>query len=64
MSLNNVGYPKQITHESLIRTQQVASCWNCECFDKKSEICLEFNMRPPAKVIVFGCEEWEGEIPF
>ena len=41
------------------------SCINCNFFSDK-EICSIFNARPPAKVIVHGCERWEDkdEIPF
>ena len=55
-------------HEKLVVKQLVKSCYNCEHFDKEdlggSETCVIWSVRPPAKVIVFGCADWEGEIPF
>lgn len=44
------------------------SCLNCEKFDEKQEICkhMNCNQRPPARVIAYGCPQWEDydEIPF
>lgn len=43
------------------------SCINCINFrEHQNEICGLANQRPPAKVIVFGCQMWEDkdEIPF
>lgn len=41
------------------------SCINCEHFDEPNEKCKLYNQRPPARVIAYGCEEYEDiEIPF
>lgn len=41
------------------------SCLNCENFDEKNELCKLCNLRPPARVIAYGCPQWEyDEIPF
>jgi hypothetical protein len=42
------------------------SCVNCLNFRERDEICILANMRPPARVIVFGCPQWEDidQIPF
>lgn len=42
------------------------SCITCEHFDEKNENCKIVNQRPPARVIVFGCDSWynKDEIPF
>jgi hypothetical protein len=46
------------------------SCIVCTHFNSDTEICKMFNVRPPAKIIVFGCvkfQESDGEdfdIPF
>lgn len=42
------------------------NCLNCTHFDMKTEICKLANMRPPTKVIVYGCKEHDdvGVIPF
>lgn len=45
------------------------SCIVCEHFGE-DEICKQFNVRPPARIIVFGCVKFEessnidDEIPF
>lgn len=41
------------------------TCITCEYFNEQ-EICTVANQRPPAKVIVFGCDSWTDgdEIPF
>lgn len=45
------------------------SCLVCEHFGE-NEVCSRYNMRPPARFIVFGCELFEensnldGDIPF
>lgn len=41
------------------------SCVHCDHFDQAAEVCNQFNrMRPPARVIAFGCPAYEDEIPF
>lgn len=45
------------------------SCIVCEHF-QENEICKLYNIRPPARIIVFGCKTFEessnidGDIPF
>lgn len=45
------------------------SCLICEFF-QENEICKMFNVRPPARIIVFGCEKFkesdklDDDIPF
>lgn len=45
------------------------SCLVCEHFGE-DEICKQFNVRPPARIIVFGCTKFEesshidDDIPF
>jgi hypothetical protein len=41
------------------------TCLTCDHFrEHKGEVCAKFNQRPPAKIIAFGCEHYENEIPF
>jgi hypothetical protein len=46
-------------------TYPFQSCINCEHFTE-DEKCKLFNTRPPAKIIVLGCEKWQDKdgIPF
>lgn len=45
------------------------SCIVCEHFGE-NEICSRYNVRPPARIIVFGCQNYEesshidGDVPF
>lgn len=39
------------------------SCINCCDWNNDKEMCVKFKMRPPAKVIVSGCE-FHSDIPF
>lgn len=50
--------------ERIIRAQNWTTCLNCEYWDKKKEQCTTFSTKPPLEVIVVGCPEWLGEIPF
>lgn len=38
-------------------------CTDCYNWDEKNELCKLCNQRPPAKVIVHGCNQFD-EIPF
>lgn len=42
------------------------SCINCQNFSQQHEECLLVvpPTRPPAYIIVLGCDSWEHEIPF
>lgn len=49
----------------------IRTCVNCEHFEcsssyKMADICKVYNARPPATVIVAGCDkhEWNDQIPF
>lgn len=39
-------------------------CPNCVHFKPGNEECGLVGARPPARVIAFGCEKYEDEIPF
>lgn len=51
-------------HKKMVRNFLLSSCLNCEHWDKKPEQCRKFGMKPPLEVIVYGCAEWEQDIPF
>lgn len=42
------------------------TCLNCLNFDEPNELCKLCNLRPPARVIAFGCDQFADtdEIPF
>ena len=42
----------------------VPNCVDCLHFDEKNETCTKWNARPPARVIAFGCDNFEEDIPF
>lgn len=68
---------RKILHESLIADGILTSCQNCEYSkevlieSKASEFltfatlkCTKWNSIPPHKIQVFGCPDWEWDIPF
>ncbi len=60
-----INAAQAITHQEMLDRQVLHSCLNCESWHDKTEICVLFKMKPPARVIVFSCgEQWLGEIPF
>jgi len=64
-NIEKVSKPaREALHQYLIQTQAVQSCLNCEFSDQENNICTRYNVPPPMKVAVYGCEGWEGEIPF
>jgi hypothetical protein len=57
---------KEVTHTNML----FQSCIVCEHF-QENEICKQYNLRPPAKIIVFGCDLYkepksnlDDDIPF
>lgn len=42
------------------------TCLRCDNFDEPKELCKLVNMRPPAKVIAYGCDKFcdDNWIPF
>lgn len=42
------------------------TCINCDHFIEKTEMCKQWNAKPPARVIAFGCDKYKDEdlIPF
>lgn len=40
------------------------SCLNCSNFESESEVCKIYNQKPPAYIVINGCEKHIGDIPF
>jgi hypothetical protein len=40
------------------------SCCTCDNFDQAGETCRLNGLRPPARIIAYGCEMFQDEIPF
>ena len=40
------------------------NCTNCYHFDHQFELCKKFATKPPIKVAVKGCPQWEMDTPF
>ncbi len=47
-----------------LRRGTIRSCCNCDLFNISTEVCKIAGSRPPALVIVLGCDSWIEEIPF
>lgn len=56
-----------IIKEATPKNMLFQSCIVCEHF-QENEVCKLFNVRPPARIIVFGCDKFEEtadfDIPF
>jgi hypothetical protein len=55
---------QQEMHKKMVDNGLLTSCINCEHWHPKTEQCGLFNQRPPVPVIVYGCPEWQFDIPF
>lgn len=59
----------EVLKEVTPKNMMFESCLVCEHF-QENEICRMFNVRPPARIIVFGCEKFkenlneEFDVPF
>jgi recombinational DNA repair protein RecR len=50
----------------LIKYKPYKNCITCQNFDEEKELCKLCNQRPPAKVIAYGCPQYDDieNIPF
>jgi len=46
--------------------EQTQNCTNCGHFDERTENCILYKARPPASIIVSGCDSYQEDdgIPF
>lgn len=66
-------------HQKMVENGILPSCISCEHWGMnqttiqrgpdgtkppKEEVCRLYSMRPPAEVIVMGCDQWEWDLPF
>lgn len=52
---------------SMLPEKIIKSCLTCDHFNEPEEVCKKYKMKPPARVIAFGCESYfssDEEIPF
>lgn len=57
---------------TLTLTTSLRTCVNCSYFEQKRELCQhvsalekkEGGLRPPARVIAFGCGQFDAKVPF
>jgi hypothetical protein len=65
---------ERLTHK-LHKAGLIHCCLTCVHFNERgstyappgptpAETCTLYNVRPPARVIAYGCESWEDGIPF
>lgn len=59
---NVADFLKPVIVDALERATK--SCLTCDNFNEPNETCRLNGLRPPARVIAFGCECYEDEIPF
>lgn len=55
------AFREQLTdlmYETLVEMHALESCLGCTQFDEQHELCTKFQVRPPARIIAFGCPEW------
>ena len=67
MRENNIAVElRRLAHEVGAGIQRASrSCVGCLYFDERhGEVCTLAKARPPARIIAFGCESWEQDIPF
>jgi len=64
-----VGAVLDVLKEVTPKNMMFQSCLVCEHF-QENEVCKMFNVHPPARIIVFGCEKFkeshavDDDIPF
>lgn len=52
---------RRILTEALQEADAFNTCITCKYFDETSEQCSQFKVRPPARVIAFGCSAYDQD---
>ena len=62
--INNIE--RELEELRMLAAHAIAAnnCMICDNFDQVKEVCKFYNARPPAKIIVVGCEKFCADIPF
>lgn len=51
--------------KKILDSKIIPSCVTCNNFDERLEVCKLVMMRPPARVIAYGCPGWQvTDLPF
>ena len=65
MILNKEIKEKDIELRSEMVKQHVwQCCLNCVEYNSLEEKCGKYNARPPLKVVIVGCKEYDEDVPF
>lgn len=59
-----VAIENAITSFKQIVEMNLQTCVHCVHFTETNEICDVVKQRPPAKIIAFGCEQFDNGTPF
>ena len=62
--LSPVDKKRQEVHLFLIHTGALLSCISCTHYCQQKELCKKWQSKPPAKIIVIGCDSHSPDIPF
>ena len=53
-----------IAHGEMIRMFLFRSCINCSNWQHEKDKCGKYDEKPPATIIVYGCDDWDIDLPF
>ena len=56
-----------ISLAEMLPEEMIKSCITCETFNESTEVCNKYKMKPPARIIAFGCPDYNNiseDIPF
>ena len=69
MDLRNYSFRGELLtvtsiQEHDVQTQKWPCCLNCLFWEKEGGCSKAQGAMPPPRIIVLGCQVWEGDIPF